>query len=345
MLKKHFTIFFLLGIFFTTVSCTNTFASSNLEISNKFFSFTMPDETKGTYDIEKEGSGIFILEKVSHKANVGGFAFGLRLFKNPNEYAKMPGNKKIGELTDRNGTLYDMVLMRPTEIQYVDRKEVQENYDKLYESANNLEIKGVNGSKYAKGKGIKGEELYNDILEKYKKMSVKKWNSYQEFLKEDINSIFYDFQKSKKNNWNKVGYTYYDINSDGIEELLIGKITKGKSKGMIYDIYTMVNRVPKRIPHSSSSKDNLFICNSSFLCNNYIYNKKEGGMTVSFIEENSIIRAMQILFYYNKNEKTPWNFRYYSDKDWRSVSKKDYYDKIKAYQDYERFDFTPLKNN
>ena len=322
MIKKLFVSIILVVSLLISCSYVKAAANNDLEISNKYFSITMPNDTKGLYVVMKENNGIDIFEKVSKNAGLIGYAFGLRIYKNPEDYVYSDGCTKVGELTDKNGVIYDMVLERPTDVVLSEGEKVQENFDRLYEVGNNVEIKGINGSKYVKGKGMKGEELYEKVLNKYKTALAQKWSSYEEFKKEDFNSVFYVLAQSKGNLFDKVGYTYYDINSDGIEELIIGKIAKGNSKGMIYDIYTMVNRAPKRVPFTFD-KVELFVCNDIFLCYNYSSTKKSGKTTVFGLNKNSTKLYTHNEFSYDKK-------------------KKDYDDMMSAYGDYKRFDFVPF---
>ena len=129
-------------------------ACNCLEVSNEYFSFTMPKETKGTYTVGKEDDGIYICEKLSQKRGQGGLAFAIKFYKDPNEYADMEDVKKIGELADKNGTVYDIVLYHPREIYYGDGKKIEKNYKRLYDLAPNIEIKGINGNKYTKIQNI-----------------------------------------------------------------------------------------------------------------------------------------------------------------------------------------------
>ena len=292
--------------------CCFSLRASAETISNNFFSFIMPDDTKGTYTVEKFDNGIYIAEKISQKTEFGGFAFGLKVFKNPEDYATFDGFKKIGELTAKNGVIYDMVLMRPTDVQYGDGEEIKKNYDRLYEVGNNVEIKGINGNKYVKHKGMKGEDLYSDILNNYKGAGL--------------------------------GYVYYDINSDGIEELIIGKIAKGKSKGIIHEFYTMVNRKPKLILRLDDT-DRYFICNDNFVCREE-YAKNQNRMTVYILENNSNYLHSQMVFTYDKikDKKNPWFIRYggFSGKN-QHVDKKVFNETKSIYANsYKKFDYIPF---
>ena len=130
--------------------CIKALACDNLEVSNEYFSFSMPKEVKGTYSVEKEDNGIYIIEKISKMKNQGGFAFAVLMYKDPGEYADMEDVKKIGELVDKNSTVYDIVLCQPREIYYGNGRKIAKNYKRIYDFAPNIEIKGNNGNKYTK---------------------------------------------------------------------------------------------------------------------------------------------------------------------------------------------------
>lgn len=91
MLKKIFIFIFVFGIISGISTAT---AGNNSEISNDYFSFTMPKDTKNTYSVNKEDNGIYISEKKSAKAGLGGFAFGLALYDDPKDYADMEDSRK-----------------------------------------------------------------------------------------------------------------------------------------------------------------------------------------------------------------------------------------------------------
>ena len=135
---------------------------------NKLFSITLPEELNGSYEIKKEKDKISVFHKESKKAGFGGFAFGIKAYKNPADHAILPGGKKIGELTSK-GILYDIVLKYPTDVQfdYTKSPKAPESYKLLYDLGEVINIQGINGSTYHKNQGMKGETLYKDILEKH----------------------------------------------------------------------------------------------------------------------------------------------------------------------------------
>jgi len=341
-MKKIFiyVLFFILLVSSTSFAC----ADKTDIIKNKLFSISMPKELKGTYEVKTEKDTISVFHKDSKKAGFGGFTFGIRAYLNPADHANLPGGRKIGEMTDKNGNLYDIVLKHPTDVQYDYTKasNAPEAYKRLYDLGEVINIQGIKGSAYYKNQGMKGEDLYKDILKKHITAINEKWDSVK--LEEEQMSYMYNLT-------DKVGYVYYDVNGDGIDELLIGEIADGDWKGVIYDIYTMVNREPKHVI-SGGSRNRYFACDNSFICNEYSSGAMESGVRVYILVENSTELFPQVSFKYDgyKNPKNPWFLSYGSeedddDDDWENVSEEKYKERKKVFETYERFDFVPLKNN
>lgn len=338
MFKKLTVILILISCF-----CLDALANNGTVISNNFFSFTMPIETNGTYNVDKFDNGIFIKEKVSDEAQLIGFAFGLKIYKNPEEYVGFDGYKKIGELTNKKGVIYDMVLVRPSDVELAEGQEVQENFDRLYKVGDSVEIKGVNGSIYVKGKGMMGKDLYGEILKKYRKAFIEKWDL-KKCENENLGQVYYNHIKASPNTdlMTEIGYAYYDINSDGIEELIIG--TNRNNKSYIYDIYTMVNRKPAHVT-SGDDLNNLFICNDYFLCDQYLQNDTENVLSVYSIEKNSTKQVFHLALKYNSDKKAKprWATCYDNQFRWVPITKKEYNQDFKIYtKNYKKFDFTPF---
>lgn len=145
---------------------------------------------------------------------------------------------------------------------------------------------------------------------------------------------------------NKVGYTYYDVNGDGIEELLIGEITKGEWKGIVYDIYTMINRKPTHVT-SGGNRNRYFVCNDSFICNEYSSGAQESGVRVYTLLENSTELFPQVSFKYDwyTNKNKPWFLSYSAPSEnetWENVDEKTYKERKAVFKKYIRFEYTPL---
>ncbi len=306
-------------------------------VKNKLFSITLPEELKNLYEIQKEKDKISIYHKNSKYAGFGGFAFGIKAYKKPSEHAVLPGSRKLGELTDKKGNLYDIVLKHPTDVQYDYTKndKAPETFQLLYDLGNKVNIVGVNGSTYFKNQGMRGKDLYNDILKKHKIALLEKWDSSK--LEKENMSYMYNIIPQ-----DKIGYAYYDINADGIDELVIGEIAEGNWKGVIYDIYTMVNRKPQHVI-SGGQRNRFYVCDNSFVCREYSSGAMESGVDVYNLIENSIELFPQVSFKYDgyKNPKNPY-FLSYANDDWNNVSETVFNERKKTFEEYERFDYIPL---
>lgn len=319
--------------------CPAISAANDTEIiKNKLFSIAMPAELNGVYKIKKEKDKISIFHKESQKAGFGGFAFGIKAYKNPSDHANLPGGKKIGELQDKRGNIYDIVLKHPTDVQYDYTKssEAPETFKSLYNLGEIINIQGIKGSTYYKNRGMKGKDLYKKVLEKHILAINEDWDSTR--LENENMSYMYNIIPK-----NKIGYAYYDINADGIDELVIGEISHGNWKGVIYDIYTMVNRKPQHVV-SGGARNRYYVCDGSFVCNEYSSGALESGVSVYNLVENSTELYPQVNFKYDgyKDYKNPY-FISYSDEKWENVTEKYYRERKKVFDKYERFNFIPLK--
>ena len=329
-----------------TVFCINCYAqeNKNIKFSNKYFSIQIPENARGKYQVKKEKDRISIFDKSSKKAGYGGFAFGIKVYKNPADHAMMPGAIKLGELVDKKGTVYDVVLKQPTDVQCDYVKGCAESYYLLYNLADNIgeNINGVKGSKYTYKGGTKGEDLYKDILKKHLKALNEKWDS-AKLEQENMSYMYNVLAQADKNIKDKVGYIYYDTNGDGIDELLIGEIAQGNWKGVVYDLYTMVDRKPVHVINGGS-RDRYYVCDNVFICNEFSGGADLSGVHVTILVENSTELFPQVYFKYDgyENSKNPWFLKYGSDDDWKNVSQKVYDDRIKVFEKYERFDYIPF---
>lgn len=346
---KKFVIFI---IFFIVLSPIIVLARTDLSGNiytdkRKLFSVTIPKELSGFYEVKSEKNKISVFHKDSKKNGFGGFVFGIKSYRNPADHANLPGGKKIGELSDKRGHLYDIVLKYPTDVQYdyTKNSNAPESYKLLYDLGEVVNIQGVKGSTYFKNRGIKGAELYSDVLKKHITAINEKWDSIKLEL-ENMSYMYNVIAETGENPLNKIGYFYYDINGDGIDELLIGEITSGNWKGVIYDIYTMVNREPKHVI-SGGSRNRFYVCDKSFICNEYSSGAMESGVSVYILVENSTELFPQVSFKYDgySNTKSPWFLSYGSEMNedkWENVSEEKYLERKKVFEEYERFIFTPL---
>ncbi len=348
-MKKEIVILMLLTAFVFTSTAVfandETQKTNDIIIKNKLFSIAVPNELKGTYVVKTEKDKISFYHKASKKAGFGGFAFGIKAYKSPADHAVLPGSKKIGELKDKKGILYDVVLKHPTDVQYdyIISPEPPKSFKMLYNLGENATITGVKGATYFKNQGMKGKDLYKDVLNKHLLAINEKWDS--ERLENENMSYMYNVLSTDNDNvLNKIGYIYYDVNADGIEELLIGEIADGDWKGVIYDMYTMVNREPRHVT-SGGTRNRYYVCNNSFVCNEYSSGADESGVRVYNLVENSTELYPQVSFKYDgyENSENPYFISYSTDK-WENVSEKTFNERKKVFEKYERFNYIPISN-
>lgn len=355
-MKNILTLLTIFIIGFVTISAVNA-KQADIKLRNNLFAISLPQELRKTYSSKIKNDYILIYHTESKKAGFGGLVFGVKAYKNPADHAEMPGGRKIGELRGRKslwnktGTLYDIVLIQPTDVQYdyTKTEKAPESYQVLYNLGNRAEfnIVGVNGSVYYKNQGMKGKNLYKDVLKKHITAINEKWDSIK-LEKENMSPMYNVISASGENAMKKMGYTYYDVNGDGIEELLIGEIAEGEWKGIVYDMYTMVDRYPRHVM-SGWSRNRFFACNGTFVCNEYSSGAKESGMRVYILVENSTELFPQVNFKYDgyKNQNNPWFLSYgdgTDDSKWENVSEEAYNDRKRTFESYNRFDFIPLIN-
>ena len=347
-MKRILVFCFILSLCFSAkVYAKNT--KDNILIKNQLFEITIPNEYKGKFEYKKERDRIEIYDKASKKSGFGGFAFGIKAYEYPKDHAVLPGSRKIGELTDKRGKLYDMVLKHPTDVQYDYTKSTEppEMFKSLYDYGEIVDIKGVKGSSYFKNQGMKGEDLYKDILKKHLIAITEKWDS-TKLEQENMSYMYNVVAENNENVLDKIGYVFYDLNADGIEELLVGEIADGEWKGIIYDIYTMVDRKPKHVL-SGGSRNRFFVTDGTFLANEYSSGAGESGVRIYILIENSTEIYHQVSFKYDEytNPTTPWFLSYGSDTDedkWENVTEETYKERKRVFNTYKRFNFIPLSS-
>lgn len=330
------------------VTCGNcSDLSGYTVIKNQLFSISMPKKLNRQYVKRIKKDRIEIFDKASKKSGFGGFAFGIKAYKNPSDHATLPGGKKLGELTDKKGNLYDIVLKHPTDVQYDYTKNTQvpEPFKTLYELGDSITIQGMKGAEYFQNQGTRGEDLYKEILKKHVAAINEKWDSIK-LESEDMSYMYNVLNDDKGNVLDKVGYVYYDVNGDGIDELFIGEIAQGNWKGIIYDIYTMVDRKPEHVA-SGGARNRYFVCDDFFICREYSSSAQESGVVVYDLVENSTQLYPQVSFKYDDyaNKTKPWFISYGNEFDedkWENVSEETFEERKEIFERYNRFDFIPL---
>lgn len=324
--------------------------STDRFLSNGLFSVTMPEDVQGLYEGIIEENKIVICDKKSREEKAGGQVFEISAEKTPMEYTRNPSLKKYGELTSGDGTVYDMTLSRPTDVRYTPVNGGKpESYSRLQEKAQQImdSIASTDGGSYSAGAGMKGEDLYQDVLKKYVTAVTERWNAAR--LEEEEMSPAYELigKVYGEAALDHIYYAYTDLTGEGVEELLIGEIRGEDRKLAVYDIYTIDDHKPF---HSLSGwNENWYYAGELYLINVYkgvndeeywsvqdedytITNSKEKGFSNGF--DTFVIDR-------SKNEAQPWFISGYNG-SWQNVTQEEYEEKFNRSVKLKELESRPL---
>ncbi|MCR4807347.1 MAG: haloacid dehalogenase-like hydrolase [Lachnospiraceae bacterium] len=316
------------------------------ERENDIFDITMPEELEGTYKVESRQNGYVVYDLEANEAGFGGYAFSVYAYKDPSEYAGGLDMKR-GEIKKGNETLYDIVVEYPSDVQYDYTKYedgMPDSYKALYDGAEDI-IKTLvpkGEGEYVHGAGCKGEDMYSDVLKKYVKAVKGKWDSNkleEEDMSPEYNAINVATGGDAINN---VGYAYFDVNNDGIDELLIGEIAEGDLKGTVYDIYTMEDREPVHVL-SGTGRNRYYALEYGMICNERSLGAGAMEWQSYDIEPNTVNLLPQLGVKEDAYEdmNSPWSVNFGSEDEWEKIDE-EAFDDYKSRFEYVRFDFTPL---
>ena len=319
----------------------------NTEAENKIFEITMPEDLDGTYDVKSYKNGYAVYDKEAEDAGFGGYAFSVYAYENPSDYAGGM-DEKVGEIKDGDKTLYDIVVEYPSDVQYDYQKytdKMPESYEKLYDGAEDIvkTLDPLGEGDFEWGAGCKGEDLYGDVIEKFKTAMEEKWDSNkleEEDMSPEYNAVTVAYGGDAMS---KVGYAYMDLNNDGVEELMVGEIAEGDLKGTIYDIYTIVDRKPAHVV-SGSARDRYYALEHGMICNEYSGGADLTGWQSYDIEPNTVNLLPQLGVKEDgyEDKDNPWFVNYgSSDEEWEKIDEKEF-DEYRSRLTYVRPEFTPL---
>ena len=325
---------------------TEDTGDESLTVSNGLFSITLPEKARGIFEAETYANSISIYDKESKASGFGGFAFDVSAYREPSEYAGGL-DVKVGEFTSSDGTLYDIAVCYPSDVQYdytVYQDEMPENFALLYYGAEDIikTLAAADGKgEFVWGAGTKGEDLYGEVLERHIQAINEGWDA-NRLEDEDMSSMYYAMSVSDEGDvLGRTGYAYYDVNNDGIDELLIGEIAEDSWKGTIYDIYTMVDRKCAHVV-SGWDRNRYYVLEYGMLMNEYSEGADLSGWNVYDIVPNTTELLGQVFFKYDgyENEEQPWFISYDEGKTWDNVDEEEFRDRF--IDNYIRFDFIPL---
>ena len=292
-------------------------------VSNGFISITMPAEAAGTYLAYSYEDDINIYDKESNEAGFGGFTFGVAATEDYSKYSD--GSTKIGELTEKDGKLYHIVLSFPTDVQWDITKndEMPESYGSLYNNAREIAstVASVNGGTYVDGAGTKGEEIYGDLLKEIKG-KIESAKDADELKSADLSPVYYELTQgdAPKDPMKTIGYCCADFNLDGVDEMVIGDIESKE----VYDIFAAKDGKATHVI-SGNLKD---------------YYKVYGTVVAEYMSESEGVNIIhtyclfansdELLSQYSiKTDETEgvtsrWSISYDNGESWEALTEEDY---------------------
>ena len=314
--------------------------TADSEYSNDLIKIQIPDDIADLVNVDVENDRISVYDKESKDNGFGGLVF--IVWARPIDGGMGGGPYvKIGELSNENADIYEVVKGFATEIQWdYNLPDMPQNYAKIYGMADSIieKVTGANGYTFSLGAGTKGEDLYNNVLSKYVTAQNEGWDA-NRYEAEGLSPEFY------ANPIDQIGYAYQDINLDGIDELFVGEFGEDDLKGVVYDIYTMVDGKPTHVI-SGSARDRYYAHSDGFIVNEWSGGAALSGFDVYNVEANSTEMVYQWGYKYDgyENEEEPW-FKSYDGSEYESVTDEDAKDAYNICDKYIRFDFYHLSEN
>lgn len=322
-----------------------TAPDANGKISNGFMSITMPKDLEGTYVAYTMDGEINIYDKESKDAGFGGFVFGVCVTDDYAQYGGM--RKKIGELKDKDGQLYHVLLALPSDVQwdYTKSEEMPATYkaisDRDREIAATLEPD--QGGEYVDGGGTKGEEIYGDLLKEIVN-DIQNAKDSNELEEKNLSPVYYAMTQgaNPQDPMKDIGVSYTDFNLDGVDEMVLCEIENGQ----VYDIFGSVDGKPAHVI-SGNWRDYFKVYGS------VIAEYTTEGAGVSIISVYDLLPNSTELFpqYSIKLDETDgaefkWSVSYEEDK-WEELSEEDYKQRLSNIEftsEDEKAEYTALGN-
>lgn len=107
---------------------------------------------------------------------------------------------------------------------------------------------------------ITGYPEYDEIVNQYYNGMALNWST------EDFREHNLCYLAGYETGVDRIGYCVRDINGDGVDELMIGRIDEYSDPGMFYDLYTMIDG-QRVLVKSSGERDRYYLCQDQTIAN------------------------------------------------------------------------------
>lgn len=107
---------------------------------------------------------------------------------------------------------------------------------------------------------ITGYPEYDEIVNQYYNGMALNWST------EDFREHNLCYLAGYETGVDRIGYCVRDINGDGVDELMIGRIDEYSDPGMFYDLYTMIDG-QRVMVKSSGERDRYYLCQDQTIAN------------------------------------------------------------------------------
>ncbi len=318
-------------------------------ISTGLMTVTIPDELKGLFYASVDGETVNIYDKQCVDEGFPGFVGSIIVDKD-NEY--VPGGMvtKVGELVTSDGNIYNVCRGYASEVQWDYNKydEMPESYAKIEGAVDSIieNAKGTESNTFVFGGGMKGEELYSYILSKYVDALSEGWDA-NKFEEEGMSPEFAAlYQTEGDKAFDDIGFVYTDITNDGIDELLLGVISDSDQPSVVFDVYTVVDRLPELVV-SGTSRNSYYAMEYGGLANMYSNGAAENGFYTYVVEPNSSNLTFQYGVKYDAyaDEKNPWFVTYGDENSWEAMTEEDYNSRMDmTSEQFLKLDYKPLSD-
>lgn len=294
-------------------------------IATDLIQITIPDELQGTTYAKVSEDRISVYDKELVDAGWPGLVFEVGTSSNCNIFAGGMFTKQ-GEIFAADGTIYNVGRGYASEIQWdYNEPDMPESYKKLLDATDSIfeNITGVGGNKFVFKSGTKGEDIYSAVLDKYITAVNENWDAIkceEEEISPEIAAITANAEKPLET----IGYAFADMNNDGIEDLFIGDMSGSEIDGMVYDVYSTVDREATHIV-TGTARDRYYAYGNYALVNEFSGGAMENGSVIWIFEPNSTDMVCQLGYKYDAytDEENPW-FSTYDNEEWTAVSEDEY---------------------